>query len=266
MPMRRRTRSTSTPRAGDLVALDADAAGVDRLEQVDAAQQRRLAAARRADEADDLVLGHVEVDAAQDLEVRRTTCAAPRSRAATRRAGTERARSSRHRAPWPAGACGRVLTSQSTKRASGMVSSRKISGTGEVRREVERWPASRIWVAPEDLDDADERHERRVLLEADEVVQQRRDDAPDGLRQDDVAQRLEARQAERPRRRLLARVDRLDAGPVDLATRTPSTARTSATTAQKNGSLGTPGMPQRGDAEAEDVDDQDARQARNRSM
>ena len=53
---------------GDLLALDDDPAGIDRLEQVDAAQERRLAAARRADEADDLVLGDVEVDAAQDLE------------------------------------------------------------------------------------------------------------------------------------------------------------------------------------------------------
>ena len=54
---------------GDLLALDDDPSGVDRLEEVDAAQQRRLAAPRRADQADDLVLGDLEVDAAQDLEV-----------------------------------------------------------------------------------------------------------------------------------------------------------------------------------------------------
>ena len=47
----------------DLVALDDDPAGVDRLEEVDAAQERRLAAPRRADQADDLVLGDLEVDA-----------------------------------------------------------------------------------------------------------------------------------------------------------------------------------------------------------
>ena len=68
IPIRRRIRSTWTPVGGDLVALDDDPAGVDRLEQVDAAQERRLARSRRADEADDLVLGDVEVDAAQDLE------------------------------------------------------------------------------------------------------------------------------------------------------------------------------------------------------
>ena len=68
----------------------------------------------------------------------------------------------------------------------------------------------------EDLDDADERHERRVLLEADEVVEQRRDDAPDRLREDDEAQRLEMAEAERPGGGILARVDRLDSCPVDL--------------------------------------------------
>ena len=44
-----------------------DPARVDRLEQVDAAQQRRLAGAGRADQADDLVLGDREVDPAQHL-------------------------------------------------------------------------------------------------------------------------------------------------------------------------------------------------------
>ena len=77
---------------GDLLALDDDPPGVDRLEQVDAAQQRRLAGPGRADEADDLVLGDVEVDAAQDLERRRTTCGAPRSRSAV---GGHRARAVR---------------------------------------------------------------------------------------------------------------------------------------------------------------------------
>ena len=42
---------------------------VDVLEQVEAAEQRRLARAGRADQADDVVLGDVEVDAVQDFEV-----------------------------------------------------------------------------------------------------------------------------------------------------------------------------------------------------
>ena len=68
IPIRRRIRSTSTPRRGDLVAVEHDPTGVDRLEQVDAAEQGRLARARGADEADDLVLGDRQVDPAQDLD------------------------------------------------------------------------------------------------------------------------------------------------------------------------------------------------------
>ena len=67
IPILRLIRLTSTPRRGDLLALDDDAAGVDRLEQVHAAQERRLAGAGRADQADDLVLGDGEVDAAKHL-------------------------------------------------------------------------------------------------------------------------------------------------------------------------------------------------------
>ena len=47
-------------RVGDVLAVEVDRAVVDRLEQVDAAQQRRLAGAGRADERDDLVLVDVE--------------------------------------------------------------------------------------------------------------------------------------------------------------------------------------------------------------
>src|SRR5262245_39010504 len=54
---------------GHLLASDDDPAGIDRLEQVDAAQERRLPRPRCADEADDLVLGEAEVDPAQDLEL-----------------------------------------------------------------------------------------------------------------------------------------------------------------------------------------------------
>ena len=54
-------------RPGDLVPEHADPPGVDGLQQVDAAQQRRLARARRADQADDLVRGHRQVDALEHL-------------------------------------------------------------------------------------------------------------------------------------------------------------------------------------------------------
>jgi hypothetical protein len=46
-------------RAADDLALEADGAALDRLEGVDAAQQRRLAAPGGADEADQLVLADV---------------------------------------------------------------------------------------------------------------------------------------------------------------------------------------------------------------
>src|SRR5688500_2587252 len=69
---------------------------------------------------------------------------------------------------------------------------------------------------PERLDGAEERNERRVLLEPDEVVEERRDHAPDGLRNDDEPQRLRARETQRPRRRLLARVHRFDPSAVYL--------------------------------------------------
>ena len=45
-----------------------DAAGVVHLEPVDAADQGRLARARRPDDDDDLALGDLEVDVLQRLE------------------------------------------------------------------------------------------------------------------------------------------------------------------------------------------------------
>ena len=53
----------------DLVAVHEDAAAVDRLEEVHAPQQRRLARAGGADETDDFVLRNVEVDAAEHLHL-----------------------------------------------------------------------------------------------------------------------------------------------------------------------------------------------------
>ena len=58
------------PRPGDDVALEADLPALDRLEPVDAAEERRLAGAGRADQADDLVRVDREADALQHLVVR----------------------------------------------------------------------------------------------------------------------------------------------------------------------------------------------------
>ena len=57
------------PLVGEVVAEELDRAAVDRLEEVAAAQQRRLARARRADQADDLVGSQLEADSSQDLEI-----------------------------------------------------------------------------------------------------------------------------------------------------------------------------------------------------
>ena len=53
----------------DDLAADIDVAGGDFLEARDHAQRRRLAAAGRADQHDELVIGNVEVDAAHDFDV-----------------------------------------------------------------------------------------------------------------------------------------------------------------------------------------------------
>src|SRR6185503_7446095 len=57
------------PALRDVTTVDPDRPGVDRLEQVDAAQQCRLAGPARADQADDLVLLDGEVDASKDFNV-----------------------------------------------------------------------------------------------------------------------------------------------------------------------------------------------------
>ena len=63
----------------DQRAVDVDVAGGRLLEIVDAAQQRRLARAARADDRDLLAARNVEADAGQHLESRRSACADRRS-------------------------------------------------------------------------------------------------------------------------------------------------------------------------------------------
>ena len=55
--------------AGDLLALEEDPPGVQRLEQVDAAQERALPASARADDRQHLARGDLEVDPFEDLVV-----------------------------------------------------------------------------------------------------------------------------------------------------------------------------------------------------
>ena len=112
-------------RVGDLALADEDPPVVDRLEEVDAAQQRRLAAPRRADEADHLVRRDDQVDPAQDLERPRRTCAALERRVGPSGRRPSHGRSLIGRPPRRAGGPG--ATSQSVKRASGIVTTRKMS-------------------------------------------------------------------------------------------------------------------------------------------
>src|SRR5205085_9712352 len=92
----------------DLLAADDDPARVDGLDQVDAAKQRGLAGPRGADQADDLVLVDAQVDAAQHLVPAEGL---PQAFEHERR----------HRTP-PACRLRRSrTTSQSVKRASGIV-------------------------------------------------------------------------------------------------------------------------------------------------
>src|SRR5262249_18635174 len=57
-------RDVGHPQARDLLAGEADRAAVDRMGAYDRVEQRRLAGAVRADEADDLPLPHGEADLA----------------------------------------------------------------------------------------------------------------------------------------------------------------------------------------------------------
>jgi len=69
----------------------------------------------------------------------------------------------------------------------------------------------------EGFNDTENRDKRRILLEADEVIEEWWHYATERLRQHDVAQRLEACQAECTCRALLRRVNGFNAGAVDLA-------------------------------------------------
>ena len=118
IPIPRRTRLTSTPARVISSPREHDPARVDGLEEVDAAEERRLTRAGRADQAHDLVLGEREVDPAQHLELAERLAHALE---------LERGAAAVHRAA-PA-SCRRLSrsTSQSVKRASGIVRRMKSS-------------------------------------------------------------------------------------------------------------------------------------------
>ncbi len=102
IPTRRRTKSTpsalSAACAGDLLALEQDPARLRRLEQVDAAQQGRLARPARADHADDLAALDVTARRRAAPRACRTACRRPREPASARRRGRSAGARCFHRA------------------------------------------------------------------------------------------------------------------------------------------------------------------------
>ena len=109
IPISRRTAFRSTPRAGHFTRRERRSAHVDRLEPVHAAKECRLAGARRADQADDLVFREAEVDPGEHLDSARSSSRSPSIRRASAFAASASCRR-RSRS-----------TGQSVNRASGMV-------------------------------------------------------------------------------------------------------------------------------------------------
>jgi hypothetical protein len=111
----------------DIRTLDEDAPGIDRLQQVDAAQQGALARPGRADEAYDLVVVDHQVDAVEDEVVpERLAQALDAQRRMARRPRVRPAGRDAHRAPARYRLRSRLM-SQSTNRDRGTVSARNSS-------------------------------------------------------------------------------------------------------------------------------------------
>ena len=199
-PMRARTASTSTRGSLMSVAAEPDAPVVDRLEQVDGAQQRRLARSARADERDDLARERPRGRCPAARRGRRTTSRRPRG--AGRRARA-------HTIP---PICSRARTRavyQSVRRIVGIASSTNSRPATTYGREVE--VGRRLDLRGADgIDRAEQRDEADVLLQRDEVVHERGRDLAHGLRHDDQPHRLTVAEPERARRVALRRMHRLD--------------------------------------------------------
>ena len=81
---------------------------------------------------------------------------------------------------------------------------------------VKKFEEVTIRAAAHHLGDGDDRDQRRVLVQRDQLRDRRRDHAPQALRQDHVAQRLAVGHAQRGGRLALALRQREDAGAHDL--------------------------------------------------
>ena len=180
IPIFRRSAFTSTFVPRDDLAVDDDRPVVDLLEQVHAAEERRLARPRGADQADDLMEVDRQVDPVQHLEV------AEALRDVLER---DEVRVRADHTAWARSRCSRSLievvgeAGERDREDDEEHGRDREARVVEVVGGVEARLRSRLG-EPEDGD------ERGVLLQADEVVQERRDDAPDRLRQDDEAESL----------------------------------------------------------------------------
>ena len=135
-------------------------------------------------------------------------------------------------------------TSQSMNRASGIVTTRNTSAVARYGREVEV-AACLICDGPEDLHDADEGHETVSFCSPMKSLSSGGMTRRTACGQDDVAKRLDPREPKRPSRGLLARVDRIDAGAVDLG-HVRASRSASARRRPRGSSVGMPSMPSAG--------------------
>ena len=184
-----------------------DPAAVDRLEQVHAAQQRRLARPGRADQADDLVLGDRQVDALQHLELAEGLAHAARGRSASAAALT-----SRLRGELPA----TVARDQPVREAR---ERDRDQDEEQRRREVGRVVEGRGHVdlgLAERLHDAEQRDRAVSFCSPMKSLRSGGITRRTACGRIDEAERLPVREPERSGGGRLARVYRLDAGAVDL--------------------------------------------------
>ena len=209
---------------GELGAVDDDPAAVVLLQAVDAADQGGLARPRRADHDDDLLPADDEVDPPQRGEVAEPLLHALAGDDRLARAAGDgggvgqviRCARFRHRVPTPIRASSRRLSrdivyepTQYTKpgegeRDGGQPLADEVRLAGHAPRHVQH------------LEEPDDGEQRRVLEEADELADDRRDHVAQGLREHDAAHRLQRAEAQRLGGLQLTVRDRLQPAAHDL--------------------------------------------------
>ena len=230
---------------GDHLAVEEDVAVVDLLQQVDAAQQGRLARPRGADQRDRLVLADGRGRRRAAPRASPNALVTPRTSSTGAPALIERLRS----------APPMRSTTPGQRHRDRQVEQRR----GDQRRVVEGLALDDLG-DPERLLGTEDRDQDDVLLQGEEVVEERRRDPAHRLRQDHVAQRLRLGQPDRQRRVALAAVDRADPGAVDLGD-VGAVGEAEGDPAEDDGVGREAGQPQGRDPEPDQVDEQEGRDA-----